>query len=139
MIAKILMALAIVVACFSVPSLVASPYTEIWDLLQDGIQSALVIALMLYAVRGVTAILICLIEAFLILIAIMYGLRFDDRHTLYFAINYTVLHQAAFALELAIIGIRTITGFKEIGADYSRYIASHSVPFFDRRHSERDQ
>jgi hypothetical protein len=139
MIAKILMAFVIVVVCFSVPSLVASPYTEIWDLLQDGLQSAGVIALMLYVVRGWTAILICIIEAFLIAVAIIYGLRFDDRETLYFAINYTALHQAAFALELAIIGIRTITGFREIGADYSRYIASHSVPFFDLRHIERDQ
>jgi len=139
MIARILIALAIVVVCFSIPSMVASPYTEIWDLLQDGIQSALVIALMLYAVKGVTAILICLIEAFLILIAIMYGIRFDDRHTLYFAINYTVLHEAAFCLELAIITVRTITGYREIGADYSRFFANHTVPFIDRRHSERDQ
>jgi len=139
MIAKILIAFAIVIGCFAVPSFVASPYTEVWDLLQDGIQSAGVIALMLYAVRGWTAILICLIEAFLILVAIMYGLRFDGRHTFYFAINYTLLHDAAFWLEIAIISTKAIMGYRQIGADYSRIIASHPVPFVERRHSERNK
>lgn len=139
MIARILIAAAIVVACFFIPSLVDSKYLEIRDLLQDGIMSAAVIVLMLWIVRGWTAIFICIIEAFLIFVAAYYGYHFQDRHTLYLAINYTTLHSAAFYLELAIIGIRTITGFREIGADYSRYIAGNTAPTFHRRDSERHQ
>lgn len=137
--AKILIAFSIVIGCFFIPSLVASPHTEIWDLLQDGVQSFGVIALMLYAVRGWTSILICIIEAFLIFVAIMYGVRFENRHTMYLAINYTSLHQAAFALELAIITVRTITGYRQIGADYRSYIANNSVPAVSGGNIERHQ
>lgn len=139
MIAKVLIAFAIVIGCFWFPSLVASPYTEIWDLLQDGIQSAGVIVLMLYAVRGWTAISICIIEAFLIAIALLYGVRFDDRHTMYLAINYTLLHDAAFWLELAIITVRTITGYRQIGADYRSRNASNSAHFIGAGNRERHQ
>ena len=137
MIARILIALAVVVACFVAPSLVASPYTELWDLLQDGVMSAAVIALMLRVVRGVTAILICIIEAFLIFTAVLYGIHFDARHSAPVALNYTAIHDAAFYLELAIIGARTLLGLREIGADVSRIVAGNSAPSVGGGHSER--
>lgn len=127
MILKVVIAFAIVTCCFAMPTLVDSDYTEITSLLEDGILSGLVIALMLTVVRGWTAIIICIIEAFLIGVAVLYGIRFDDRHTMYLAINYTILHKAAFWLELAIISIRTITGYRQIGADYRSYIAGNSA------------
>jgi len=138
MIAKILISFLIVVGCFAIPSIVSSQYTEILDLLQDGILSAGVIVLMLVVIKGWTAITICIIEAFLILIAIIYGINFDNRHNLYVAINYVLIHKVAFVLELAIITARIITGYREIGADYRRIFAGRPVPFFDRRYRERN-
>lgn len=139
MIARILIALAVVIACFLTPSLVASPYTELWDLLQDGIMSAVVIVLMLSVVRGMTGVLICIIEASLIAVATLYGLRFEDRHTFYLALHYTPIHDAAFYLELAIIGARTLLGLREIGADASRIITNSAAPSVGRGNSERYQ
>lgn len=139
MIARILIALSVVIGCFYIPSFVDSPYTEVMDLLQDGIMSGAVIALMLWVVRGWSAILICIIEAFLIFVAAYYGYHFNDRHTLYLAINYTKLHDAAFFLELAIIVVRIITGLKEIGADYSRYTSGNTASIFDSGNRERHQ
>lgn len=127
MIARILVAAAAVIACFFVPSLVASQHTELWDLLQDGIMSGVIIVLMLWVVRGVTGILICIIEAFLIAVAALYGLHFENRHTFYFAMNYTPIHDAAFYLELAIIGTRTLFGLREIGADASRIVTNNTA------------
>ena len=139
MIARILLAFAAVVGCFLTPSLVASPYTELWDLLQDGVMSAAVIAFMLVAVRGWTGILIGTIEAVLIAVSVVYGCHFEGRHTLFVAVNYTAIHDAAFSLELAIIGARTLTGFREIGADASRIFAIRAAPSVGRGNSERYQ
>lgn len=139
MIAKVLIAFAVVISCFAMPSLVDSEYTEITSLLEDGILSVAVIVLMLTVVRGWTAIFICIIEAFLIAVAALYGFRFDDRHTMYLAINYTLLHEAAFWLELAIITVRTITGYRQIGADYRRYIAGNSARSIGAGNRERHQ
>ena len=126
MIARILIAAAAVIACFFTPSLVASQHTELWDLLQDGVMSGVVIVLMLRGVGGVTGILICIIEAFLIAVAALYGWHYENRHTFYLAMNYTPIHDGAFLLELAIIGTRTLFGLREIGADASRIITNNA-------------
>lgn len=139
MIARILIALFVVIGCFYFPSLVKSPYLELADLKQHGITSAAVIALMLWAVRGITAILICIIEVFLIGVAWYYAIHFEERHTLYVAIHYKALHNAAFFIELAIIVVRIITGLKEIGADYSNYNADNTASNFNSGNRERHQ
>jgi hypothetical protein len=117
--------------------MVASPHTELWDLLQDGVMSAAVIALMLLVVRGWTAILICVIESFLIFVAVLYGCGFQNRQTLFVAINYTAIHDAAFYAELAIISARTLFGLREIGADVSRLVAGNTAPSVGGGRSER--
>lgn len=137
MIFRVLIATAAVLACFFMPSFVASEYTEMLDLLQDGILSGTLIVIVLRYVKGTTAILIAIIEACLIVLAGCYAINFNNRHSMYVAINYTTLHDAAFWLELAIIGARLITGYKEIGADCRSSASRHSAASFFASHRER--
>lgn len=139
MIARILIAAITVVACFYMPSVVDSEFTDLAALRENSFLSAIVIALMIAFVRGWTGLAICIIEAFLIAINLHIAYTWEIRSSVYLAINYTTLHQAAFALELAIISARIITGLRQIGADIDSYRYRNSAANSDSRNSERHQ
>lgn len=139
MIGRILIAAAAVLACFYMPSLVDSEFTELASLRENSLLSAVVIVLMISFVRGWTGLAICIIEAFLIAANLHIAYAWDIRSSVYLAINYTTLHQAAFALELAIISIRIITGLRQIGADIDSYRYRNSASNRAGSNSERHQ
>lgn len=139
MIAKILIATAVVIACFYMPSMVESEFTELSSLRENSILSAIVIVLMLSFVRGWTGLTICIIEAFLIAANLHIAYMWDSRASFYLAINYTILHQTAFTLELAIISVRIITGLREIGADIDNFRYRRTALNRDNSNRERHQ
>lgn len=139
MIGRILIAVVTVIACFYMPSVVDSEFTELASLRENSILSAIVIVLMIMFVRGWTGVAIGIIEAFLIAVNLHIAYTWEMRSSVYLAINYTTLHQAAFAIELAIISARIITGLRQIGADIDNYRYRNSAHNRTGSNSERHQ
>lgn len=122
MIARVIIAFALVIGCYLFPSYVDSEYTNLERLRENTWFSAALIAFALHFIRGWTAIFICVVECSIIYCNFHIALNWDLRDTIYISLHYTALQQAAFYAELAIISARIITGLREIGTDADDYI-----------------
>lgn len=132
MLIRVSIALIAVLICFNLPVYYDNEYTELGNLRENTYRSIAIVIIMMIVCKGWYSYAISFIEIGLVgvnyYIAYNWGLR-DEIIT---AIHYSILQGAAYAVELAIIGIASILGAVIIGTDDDSNNHRHLPRWFSR-------